>query len=70
MSLYDLFAFLGLFVGIAGIRFVGGFIIGMVCGSDTGEESFYSWMIDLLVTSFLVAGVIVYMIKTGRICVG
>lgn len=67
MNLYDLFAFLGLFVGIAMARFVCSLIIGMVYGSATGEESFYAWLIDIFVTSFLVAVAIVYMIKTGRI---
>ena len=69
MNLYDLFAFIGLFVGIAAIRFVCGLIIGMVNGSATGEESFYAWIVDLFVTSFLVAVAIVYMIKTGRISI-
>lgn len=69
MNLYDIFAFFGIFISIAAIRFICGLIIGMVYGSDTGEETLYSWMVDILVTSVLVAGAIVYMIKTGRISV-
>lgn len=70
MTLYDIFAFLGLFVGIVGIRFIVSTIIGMVCGSATGEESLHAWIVDTLVTSLLVAGAIVYMIKIGRISIG
>lgn len=70
MNLYDLFAFFGIFISIAGIRCICSSIIGMVYGSATGEESFYAWMVDVFVTSLLVAGAIVYMIKTGRISVG
>ena len=69
MNLYDLFAFFGIFISIAAFRFICGLIIGMVCGSATGEETLYSWMIDILVTSIIAAGAIVYMITTGRISV-
>lgn len=69
MNLYDVFAFFGIFISIASLRFIFGFIIGTVLGSSTEEETLYSWLIDILVTSVLVAGAIVYMIKTGRISV-
>lgn len=69
MNLYDLFAFFGIFISIAGIRFILSFIMGMVYGGFTGEETLFSWMVDILVTSIIAAVAIVYMITTGRISV-
>lgn len=67
MNLYDIFAFLGLFVGIVAIRFIASFIFGMVYGKATEDESFFSWMIDIIITSLIAAGFIVYFIHTGAI---
>lgn len=71
MNLYDIFAFFGLFVCITAIRFICSLILGMMHdGSATGEETLYSWIIDIVVTSIIAASAIVYMIKTGRISIG